>query len=158
MRILILALGLFLVGYSGDASAEKATSEVQESESKSEDFDNVIQEVVVTFSSLSATDGEWDSGADESVNTNANLKVVENDQLLYCYDTQSLLKMEVFGNIYKATIEYVEGSEKTLIAKDKDIVGSQVIFSDKLGQHGKLIIKSQDTTLKEITIEAEGCL
>lgn len=114
--------------------------------------------MVVTFSSLSASDGEWENGADEAVNTDANLKVVENDQLLYCYDTQSLLKMEVFGNIYKATIEYVEGDQITTITKEKDIVGSIVIFSEKLGQHGKLVIKSQGETIKEIKIEAESCL
>lgn len=158
MRILICTLGLLLMGCGTETKSEKLTDEVQESESKQENFNNEISEITATFSRLNASDGEWDNGAEEETNKEADLKIVENDKLFYCYDTQSLLKIEIFGSVYKASIEYIEGEQKTVIVNDKDIDGSFIIFSEKLGQHGKLIIKSQNKIIKEIIIEAEGCL
>jgi hypothetical protein len=158
MSILICTLGLLFIGCGSGPKSEKNTDEVQESESKPENFKNEISEITATFSSLNASDGEWDNGAEEETNKKADLKIVDNDKLFYCYDTQSLLKIEIFGSVYKASIEYIEGEQKTVILNDKDIDGSFIIFSDKLGQHGKLVIKCQNKILKEITIEAEGCL
>lgn len=156
-RILLYAFGLLLMG-CGSESKSETTSNDTVNESKPDNFTNEISEVIATFSSLNASDGEWGNGAEEDTEKDANLVPIENDRLSYCYDTQNLLKIEVYGSIYKASIEYVEGGKKTVIVNDKDIEGSFIIFSEKLGQHGKLIIKSQGEILKEITIEAEGCL
>lgn len=144
MRILFYALGLLLMGCG--------------SESNPDDFTNEISDIVATFSSINASDGEWDNGDNEETQKKADLKPVEKDRIFYCYDTQDLLRIEVYGSVYKASIEYVEGGQKTVIANDKDIDGSFIVFSKKLGQHGKLIIKSQGKVLKEIVIEAEGCM
>jgi hypothetical protein len=145
---LIFSLTFILIGCSSEPNTN----------SKPENFNNGINDIIATFSSSNTSDGEWDEGAEEETQEEAYLKVVENNELLYCYDTQNLLKIEIYGSVYKASIEYVEGGQKTVIVKGKDIEGSFVIFSEKLGQHGKLIIKSQDEVLKEISIEAEGCL
>jgi hypothetical protein len=151
---------LFLItSCSSDAvSLVEQNTEEEPNESKSENFNNEISEITATFSSLNASDGEWDNGDEEETQKEAYLKAVENDKLFYCYDTQDLLKIEIFGSVYKASIEYIEGEQKTVIVNDKDIDGSFIIFSEKLGQHGKLIIKSQNEILKEITIETEGCM
>jgi hypothetical protein len=158
-HIFYICLLFLITSCSSDVDNPVEQNTVEEpNESKSDNFNNEISEITATFSSLNASDGEWDNGAEEETKNVADLKIVENDKLFYCYDTQSLLKLEIFGSVYKASIEYIEGGEKTVIVENKDIDGSFIIFSEKLGQHGKLIIKSQNEILKEITIEAEGCL
>jgi len=146
--ILIFSLSVLLYGCSSESNTI----------SKPDNITNEISEVIATFKTAGAADGEWDEGYDEEIRWSVYLEIVENDKLFYCYDTQSLLKIEIYGSVHKASIEYVDGGQKTVIIKDKDIEGSIFIFSEKLGQHGKLIIKSEDTVLKEISIETDGCL
>ncbi len=147
MRILIFAIGLLFLGCGS------------ESKSNPESFTNEISDVIATFSNTVSADGEWDEGAEEETKPKIDLISVENDKFFYCYDTQSLVKIEVYGSIYSATIEFVQGEEKSVILKDKDIDGMFTILPKMLnGQFGTLIIKSQDKILKEIVIEVEGCL
>jgi len=96
--ILIISLSVFFYGCSSDSSTT----------SKSDNITNSISDIVATFSSYSSVDGEWNEGADEEIQQNVVLRIVENDKLFYCYDSESLLKVEIYGSIYKASIEYVQ--------------------------------------------------
>ena len=147
-------------GCQSDSSSKNIKSNVKENEAKPEDFNNNISDIIATFSSLVAADGVWDEGYDEETKKSAFLIPVENDRLSWCYDTMDPLKLEIYGSIYKATIEIINEGEVNVLYTDKNIDGSFVIASDDFSNiySGKLVIKSQDEVLAEVIIEQEGCL
>jgi hypothetical protein len=149
--ILVITSLIFIVGCKNDSPQNSKTS-VKENE---------ITNVISYFEILNAVDGNLDSGENEDFKEILELKIVKNDTLNWCYDTQNLLKIEILGYISDATILYKDSNNAEKIILDHiSIDGSYSIVPTSYNSinGGKIIIKSNDKVLKEIIINYEGCL
>lgn len=149
--IVVITSLIFMVGCKND-SPQNSKTLVKENE---------IKNVISYFKILNAVDGNLDSAENEDFKEILELKIVKNDTLNWCYDTQNLLKIEILGYISDATILHKDSNNtEKIILEHISIDGSYSIVptSSNSINGGKIIIKSNDKVLKEIIINYEGCL
>lgn len=123
---------------------------------------NEITNVISYFENTIATDGSYDSEEDQN-NTKEvfEFRTIKNNSIFWCYDTQKLLKIEILGYLSNASVVYQNlNNSEIILLKDSNIDGSySIVPSESNGINGgKIIIKSGNEILKEITIEYDGCL
>lgn len=86
---------------------------------------------------------------------------IKENKLFWCYDVEELLKIEILGNIPKASIVYTDNNGKEYeLLKNQDIVSNYTIvpLSKYNALNGGIIkISSNNNLIKEFNIEYDGC-
>lgn len=132
-------------------------------ESVSEDKSEITS-ILFLFKNSIPEDGEWDdeqTGYGSRITNKIEYTEVGNDnKIFYCYDTQTLLKIEILGYLKNASIQFFQNdiNEPTNFLKDTDLKDQFVISSNNLHSNGKLVIKSGHKIIREVEIQYEGCL
>lgn len=122
-----------------------------------------ITNVLAYFKSEIASDGAYDSESDyDNTKTVFDYETLKDDKIFWCYDTMSLLKIELLGKVSDASICFINSQGvKTEILKNGTIDGSYSIVpmqSNSYLNNGTIKIFSGNKLLKQFDIVYEGCL
>jgi hypothetical protein len=123
---------------------------------------NEIVNIISYFETTIPVDGNYDMEEDlNNTKQIVEIETVKNNKVFWCYDTMNLLKIEILGYVSDATILFKDSNntEKKLLEHTTIDGAYSIVPSESNGIiGGKIIVKSGDEILKEITIEYEGCL
>ena len=123
---------------------------------------NEIGNFLSYFENTIPVDGNYDTEEDlNNTKQIVEIETVKNNKVFWCYDTQNLLKIEILGYVSDATILYKDSNNIEKIILDRTTIDGiySIVPSESNGINGgKIIVKSGNEILKEITIEYDGCL
>lgn len=123
---------------------------------------NEIVNIISYFENTIPVDGNYDTEEDlNNTKQIVEIETVKNNKVFWCYDTMNLLKIEILGYVSDATILYKDSNNTEKIILDRTTIDGaySIVPSESNGINGgKIIVKSGNEILTEITIKYDGCL
>lgn len=121
-----------------------------------------ITDVLVFYRVVLPSDGSYDS-QNEDTEEEFHFQTVVDDKFSWCYETQSIFKLEVLGFVPNASIIYKDKREERTInvLKNGIIDGAFSIVPSKLNgnlESGVIEIFSGNKLLKSIDIHHQSCM
>jgi hypothetical protein len=149
-------LYLYLIVFSILTSCNK--------EEKNNQYKAEIKAVLLHKSStepLSEINGSYYDYDGEFINR-YRVELVNKDEFFHCYENEELLKIEIIGNIPNAKIEFEREGLNKVILENVNIEGEFIIhhasiYEDGAFSSGKLNIFSNDSIIKSIKMNVDGC-
>ncbi len=157
--ITMTTLFLFSCNQGSEIAVNEKDSTKTETNAQSEDMEIVsslnIIETNAIFNTTSSADGEWDESYDEEIVSKSEIKKVKDNRILWCYDTQDLIMIDIIGSGENIDIYF---NNKLLVEKTS-FNTNYSLATEKIDTGGEIELRGMDgAVLHTIKIEYEGCL